>query len=697
MFKPNNLSVRASLIQVAVWAVVGNLLILLAYVLAGQVEQAALERSARATTIRQQADEVFASVYRLSALEQQLLRTRDLTLRESHQSVFAHAQEQLSVVERMAAADTELRDVAVEIKDALNRYDAIFTRALAKQEVVGVSQDTGLTGELGAVSDAVEYRVTSAADSRLALVHRRVKGAERSYQQTKNPQFLEAFESAHGRLLQFMARLDMPEQDRAAFAEELNRYLSVMQTLVREQTILSDEFASLQAIVGTIPPLVDQIRSLTAIRADTAAETVANTRFWANIILIGIVVLVGGFLVVMALWLLRRISGPLQEAVAVCQRVAEGQINFSVPVGRSDEIGELMSTLAQMSDRLRLVVGDVRDASQVILSGASEISAANDHLSNRTEQSAANLEQTAASMDQMTATVQHNSANATQAAELAERARSRAQEGGTVVHRAMDAMNDINESSKRVESVIRVVDEIAFQTNLLALNAAVEAARAGEAGRGFAVVASEVRHLAQRSAAAAAEVKKLIGESTEKVVSGQKLVNESGSLLEQILEEVERVATTVRQIDVATREQSEGIQQVNQAVLELDKVTQQNAAMVEEAAAASRAVEERARDLASKVDYFQIDGHDESPALPKPAPTARIAASPASASTARTPAANAAASRTSNRPPSTATTSRASTRPASISSRSRPAAPARTTPAPAAPRAETGDGEWEEF
>jgi methyl-accepting chemotaxis protein len=239
------------------------------------------------------------------------------------------------------------------------------------------------------------------------------------------------------------------------------------------------------------------------------------------------------------------------------------------------------------------------------------VALANQDLSRRTEAQASSLEETASSMEEMTATVQQNADNARKASQLAVSAREQAQDGGQVVDRAVDAMRAISESSKKIADIIGVIDEIAFQTNLLALNAAVEAARAGDQGRGFAVVASEVRNLAQRSAGAAKEIKALIQDSLDKVDDGSNLVNQSGSQLQEIVNSVKKVSDIIAEIAAASEEQSAGIGQVNQAVAEMDHGTQQNAAMVEEAAAASESMQQMSQALLGLTQQFRIDGSDD--------------------------------------------------------------------------------------
>jgi methyl-accepting chemotaxis protein len=311
-----------------------------------------------------------------------------------------------------------------------------------------------------------------------------------------------------------------------------------------------------------------------------------------------------------------------QTQIAV-KAAIDGDLTARIPIGgKSGEIEALCKGVNSMLDTTAELVKRVKVAAAEVQAGAEEISKGNLNLSQRTEQQASSLEETASSMEEMTSTVKQTADNAGQANQLAMAARQQAEKGGAVVSSAVTAMGGINDASKKIADIIGVIDEIAFQTNLLALNAAVEAARAGEQGRGFAVVATEVRNLAGRSATAAKEIKALIQDSVAKVDQGSKLVDESGRTLDEIVNAVKKVTDIVAEIAAASQEQSAGIDQVNHAVLQMDEMTQQNAALVEEAAAAARAMQEQAGELARQVAFFQLEGNETAPAPMKPsAPT----------------------------------------------------------------------------
>ena len=304
---------------------------------------------------------------------------------------------------------------------------------------------------------------------------------------------------------------------------------------------------------------------------------------------------------------LNSVQRPVSGCIKFAEGIAAGNLSESFSAMREDDIGRLQRALGEMQKSLRSLVSNVRDSSDSIFTASAEIATGNQDLSVRTEQTASNLQQAASSMEQLTGTVKQSADSARQANQLASSAAEDAARGGVVVSQVVQTMNDITASSKKISDIIGVIDGIAFQTNILALNAAVEAARAGEQGRGFAVVASEVRSLAQRSAQAAKEIKGLIGASVEKVEGGSRLVAAAGATMSEIVGSVQRVSDIIGEITAASAEQSDGIGHVNTSVAELDKMTQQNSALVEESAAAAESLKEQAGKLAQVVGAFRLN------------------------------------------------------------------------------------------
>ena len=403
-------------------------------------------------------------------------------------------------------------------------------------------------------------------------------------------------------------------------------------------------------------------------------QALRQRAMWMGAGIAAVVVVLG---LVLANLLVRSITHPLERAVGLADAIAGGDLTQDVHDDRRDELGHLLRSLSAMGARLRGVVGEVRSGVESVSAASSQIATGNHDLSARTEQTAANLEETAASMEELTATVTQSADTARQANQLAANAAQAAERGGEVVGQVVTSMQQITESSRKIADIIGVIDGIAFQTNILALNAAVEAARAGEQGRGFAVVAGEVRSLAQRSAEAAKEIKQLITTSVDNVQSGSAQVEQAGQSMQDIVHSVRRVSDLIGEITASSTEQRDGIGQVNQAVANLDQMTQQNAALVEESSAAAAAMHEQAQRLAQVVAVFNVGNG----AVAAPRSPARVAPPAVAPAPAKTPAAT----------PARATLAKPMPTKAAAKVSAPQIAPAKT------PAASDADGEWESF
>jgi methyl-accepting chemotaxis protein len=311
-------------------------------------------------------------------------------------------------------------------------------------------------------------------------------------------------------------------------------------------------------------------------------------------------------LAIIGYWITRSIVRPIDAAVAVASRIAEGDLKTDIAVAGRDEIARLLSVMREMSAKLGEIVASAMNSSRQMTVAAGALAKDSIDLSRRTEEQATALEETASSMEELTSTVKQSADNAERASQLAIATRGQAEQGGVMVERTVAAMGAIHQSSRKIADIIGAIDEIAFQTNLLALNAAVEAARAGEQGRGFAVVAGEVRKLAQRSADAAKEIKNLITDSVAKVEDGGKLVEQSGQTLREIVGSIKKVSDIVAEMAATAREQASGIEQTGKAISQMDQVTQQNVALAEQTAAASEAMSEQAGELQRVMEFFKM-------------------------------------------------------------------------------------------
>ena len=416
---------------------------------------------------------------------------------------------------------------------------------------------------------------------------------------------------------------DLPQSDREK--EQLEKIASTRKVVlassgrIKEMKEAGNHEGARAEVEKAFPPAVTPylgaLNDYVALQdegARDARERVAADRRMTIVVAMVIVAVIISGMVIGTAWLVRSIRNPLQRAVGLANEIAAGDLSGRPQEAGHDEMGELIRALLTMRESLARTVAQVRVAADSIQTASSEIATGNTDLSQRTEQTASSLQQTASSMEQLTGNVTQSADAARQANQLANSAAEVAGRGGQVVSQVVSTMDEINASSKKIADIIGVIDGIAFQTNILALNAAVEAARAGEQGRGFAVVAGEVRSLAQRSAEAAREIKALIGNSVDKVESGARLVGEAGSTMNEIVASVQRVSDIIGEISAAAAEQTAGIGQINSAVTQLDQMTQQNAALVEESAAAATSMRDQAGRLAELVSTFRTQ-HAQQP------------------------------------------------------------------------------------
>lgn len=426
------------------------------------------------------------------------------------------------------------------------------------------------------------------------------------------------------------ARADFGDAKERAAVAKISRELPVFKTSVDAIVVMlkADNFDAADSAVASAESHSDALGAAleddAAINADKAegfandSKSTFNAVLWASLACIAAGVLIGAGV---SVYIVRAMTSPLGHAVGIAERIADGKLDNRISASSRDEFGKLLDALRRMDAQLSRTVREIMASSETVSLAAHEIASGNVDLSARTETQAASLEETASSMTQLTETVQHNADNSRQASALAANATSMADAGNEVVQNMVGTIARISESSTKISDITGVIEGIAFQTNILALNAAVEAARAGEQGRGFAVVAAEVRSLAQRSAAAAKEIKELIGTSVEMIEDGSRQAADVGTTMEDVKNAIKRVAETIGDIAIASDEQSRGIEQVSQAVVQMDEVTQHNAALVEQATAAAQSLTEQADRLRTAVSSFKLEpggAHGASPLADSP-------------------------------------------------------------------------------
>ncbi|RQZ89831.1 HAMP domain-containing protein [Burkholderia cepacia] len=521
--------------------------------------------------------------------------------------------------------------------------------------VIGGLGVYGMTRANGTTREIFKNQMPSAVDVSLAEIYsaRERLALDRAALLAGTPDAAAAIERSRGMRAQsdtwwqkYLALPRGPEEDRIAqdvaakrqaLQHECDAFASVLGANQADR--IGDGAKQLQARYTDLSTASEALRSYQF--SDAQANFDHAQSVYETLRVLAIVALVAGFAAAVVSWLTlsRAIGRPIADALAHFDAIAAGDLRRPIVVDRRDEMGQLLEGLGKMQRGLVETVRTVRGGSESIATAARQIAAGNIDLSSRTEEQAAALQETASSMEQLTGTVKQNADNARQASSLAANASEIANKGNTVVGQVVGTMGEINDSSAKIADIIAIIEGIAFQTNILALNAAVEAARAGEEGRGFAVVAGEVRSLAQRSSAAAKEIKVLIDASVERIRSGSTLVDEAGRTMSDVIGAVQRVTDIMGEIAAASEEQSGGIDQVARAVAQMDEVTQQNAALVEEAAAAAQSLDEQAGRLRETAAVFQLADDTSWPGAAAPvavrhaprAPSAAVAAPVAAA------------------------------------------------------------------
>ncbi|MBL0720458.1 MCP four helix bundle domain-containing protein [Piscinibacter sp. Jin2] len=573
---------------------------------------------------------------------------------------------------------------------------------------VSLRQMSGIEHKLEAVSQVTMRTAELLADAGAAIDMRAIAARNLTLEQdpaAQKPE-VERIHAAKSKLDASLADLSqLVASDPKATPQDVQMVQDLLALEKRYEPIAAEIVAlataqkqaeAIQQLTKSCMPLLNEILDKLhqfneSSRKEAMAETAAAMSSYQHSQQLMIALGLGAVMLLIGMgWALTRsVTRPLDRVVQATRTIASGDLSQAITIDGKDEVADVQRALADMQANLLKLITEVRNTTDGISTASTQIATGNLDLSSRTEQTASNLQETASSMEQLTGTVKQTADSARTANQLASSAATAAQRGGAVVTQVVSNMEDISASSKKIADIIGVIDGIAFQTNILALNAAVEAARAGEQGRGFAVVAGEVRNLAQRSAQAAKEIKGLIGDSVDKVESGARLVQDAGSTMEEIVSSVRRVSDIIGEITAASAEQSDGIGQVNQAVNNLDQMTQQNAALVEESSAAAESLREQAQRLQQAIGSFRLEQGAQVQAaqlIDRVRSSPRKA--PAPASTAAKPAAP--------RPAAGKPAPRATAAPAA-----RPAAAPRSTAAarPASPpaAAPAGDDDWTSF
>jgi methyl-accepting chemotaxis protein len=551
-----------------------------------------------------------------------LIRRDEKYLKTQNKGVEDAIRNLAAMNERLAGIGrADLAKKAEEVRTGLDTYAKTFGTLAELNIKLGLNQNSGLEGGLRGSVHAIETRLKDIDDARLSSAMLTLRRHEKDFLLRQDVRYRDEFRKSIEDFQKIVAAAEMSPAAKGDIREKLSAYqrdffayVEGAQKSAAAQRSLSEVFAALEPKIEVFRADVDKIAS------ETEATIVVDRARTTQVVVTTIVSI--SLLAAFLSWLIgRSISRPVIALVPQLRKLADGDFNIVLPgLGRKDEIGQISEAAELVAERVGATIGNIKSAAHEVTNASIEIATATTGLSQRTEEQAASLEQTSASMEQMTATVKKNAENATQANSLATSTSEVADRGGRVVAEAVSAMAKIEESSRKISDIIGVIDEIARQTNLLALNAAVEAARAGEAGRGFAVVASEVRSLAQRSSQAAKDIKELITNSTGQVQQGVDLVNRAGGALNEIVVSIRKVNDVVADIANASIEQSTGIDQISRALNQMDEVTQQNSALVEENAATAKTLEHQAEEMDERVAFFRLRDAAPTPEIVAMAP-----------------------------------------------------------------------------
>lgn len=601
-----NLTIKQKLYSLAGIVILAFIVFGLVYVYATGIRAEASAEKERGMNIHNAEAESRIALLQTRRQEKNFLAQKTDQSIELHADAMAELFGHLKYMQDQVISDEGDNTVRALI-DISQKYEKSFQSMITMQIRIGLDEKSGLLGSLRQSVHDVEDSLKKFNNDKLTVKMLMMRRHEKDFVARGKKKYVGSMAERKAEFEVLLKKSNIPAAAQKQIRANMDSYHKDFNDLASAMLRMNTDF---REIIQATEPAFERVDQLVQqLKTDTETQ-LSDVNKQVTVMLILTMVLGGGIILTTVFVLASGISRGLDKAIRVCKDVADGKLGKEVILRTKDEIGTLLSSLKNMDANILRVVTEVQSSVSNIGSASDQITQGNLRLSQRTEEQASSLEETASSMEEMTSTVKQNADSATYAKQLADENSERAGASAAVVSRTVSAMDDIDESSKKIADIIGTIDGIAFQTNLLALNAAVEAARAGEQGRGFAVVAAEVRSLAQRSADAAKEIKILIEDSVSKVKIGTELVAESGQTLEDIIENTKKVAGIIDTIAMASNEQASGIGQVNDAVTQMDSMTQENAALVEEAAAAGKAMQDQAYSLDELIGFFSIEGQN---------------------------------------------------------------------------------------
>jgi len=555
-------------------------------------------------------DSIEISVLRARRSEKDFLLRKDLKYVEINDGNVADSIKALEELDAMKGSLQGAQMNTVQVKDHIVTYQSAFKDMVDLQTGLGLDEDSGLFRQLRKSVNNTEAILAEANQIELTASMSMMRRHEKDFLARESDIYIKKMADEQKNFAGLLEKSLLSKYKREHVAGLMAQYHNDFLSMANWLKVVASKVEVFRAAVQKIEPSLDELRFGIQAAGNSLAQEIEQQKKQIGVIFVGTLLVICLIVLFSFLLLSRNVKRSTAKGINATKLIERGNLITAIEVDSGDEFGQQLTSLHNMQKNLRVIISGIRDGANEVGTAAQQISEGNSNMSQRIQEQASSLEEVASSMEEMISTVNQNAENAQQANQLASSARSQADEGGKVVVQAISAMREINTSSKQIADIIGVIDEIAFQTNLLALNAAVEAARAGEQGRGFAVVANEVRNLAGRSATAAKEIKTLIKDSVEKVEDGTRLVDESGTALEEIVNSAKKVSDIVAEIAAASQEQSDGIGQVNTALLQMDEMTQQNASLVEEAAAGSEMMGAQAEELNALVEFFKLDNND---------------------------------------------------------------------------------------